>query len=140
MRRKRKKHIVVADDEENMLRSFEFILEAADYKVSSATDGREALSIIREARKNRQPVDLLITDLLMPGMSGTELIAELRAARIDIPVLVITGHGSKEALVELMRLGCNDYLDKPIEDEELLNRISQLINQQESNITHISEA
>lgn len=133
---KRKKHIVVADDEENMLHSFEFILEAADYEVSSAINGREALSIIMQARDKHQPVDLLITDLLMPGMSGTELIAKLRAAGIDIPVLVITGHGSKEVLVELLRLGCNDYLDKPIDDEELLKRISQLINKKEGKPTH----
>ena len=123
----KRSHILVADDEENMLNTLEFILEAADYQVSTATDGQQALQTILKSRKNNHPVDLLVTDIQMPKLTGLELIERLKNLELDIPVLVITGYGNRQMIIDLMRIGCSDYLDKPIDEEEFLQRVGSLV-------------
>ena len=72
-----RKHILVADDERNILHGLEFILEAANYKVTTAADGQEAFEQILAAKESYSPIDLLITDIRMPGLTGLQLIDEL---------------------------------------------------------------
>lgn len=117
-----KKHILVADDEQNILLSIQFILEVAGYEVDTAENGREALDKILAAGCNH--VDLLITDIQMPRLTGLELIDELKRLGIDIPVIAITGYGNKKMMEELKRKGCNDYLDKPVDDEKLIRHVA----------------
>ena len=126
-----KKHILVVDDEQNMLRTLEFILEAANYRVTSVEDGREALEKISAARGRNVPIDLLILDIQIPGLTGMELIDELTRLHIEIPVFVITGYGDKKMVIELLRRGCKEYLDKPFDDEELTERVAMLFEKQE---------
>jgi DNA-binding NtrC family response regulator len=102
------KHILVVDDEQNLLYTIEFILAAANYKVTTTVDGRDALDKILIAKDNHSPFDLLITDLRMPGLTGFQLLEELNRSKVNIPVFVITGHGNKDLVVELMRKGCAD--------------------------------
>lgn len=123
----RKKHILIADDEQNLLHTMEFILEAANYKVSLAKNGKEALDRVLMAGINETPIDLLITDIKMPGINGLELVKKLKRLHINIPILVITEYGSRKILIDLMRLGCNDYLEKPIDDQELLQHVAKLV-------------
>lgn len=125
------RHILVADDEQNTLLTMQFILEVANYKVTTAENGQEALSKILKAKNNGSPVDLLITDIQMPCLTGLELIDELNRLGIDIPILVITGYGSEELVMELTRKGCNQYLGKPIDDEELAKCVSILLEKGE---------
>lgn len=127
----RRKHILVTDDEKNILRTLEFILEAANYRVSLADRGQKALEIILRNRNSESHIDLLITDLQMPDMSGLTLIQELNKMGINIPKMVITGHGSKDVVIHLMQNRCNDYMEKPIDDEELLKRVELLIQASE---------
>ena len=108
-----------------------FILEVANYKVTTAENGQEALGKILKAKNNGRPVDLLITDIQMPCLTGLELIDELNSLGIDIPVLVITGYGNEELATELMRKGCDEYLDKPIDDEELVKRVAVLLEKKQ---------
>ena len=122
-----KKHILVADDEQNTLLTMQFILEVADYRVTTAENGQEALDRILEAKSSINPIDLLITDIQMPGLTGLELIDVLKRQEMDIPVLVITGHGNRELVMELTRKGCNECLDKPIDDEELVERVAIIL-------------
>ena len=126
-----RKHILVADDEQNMLLSMQFVLEVADYKVTTAENGQEALGKILEAESGGSPIDLLITDIQMPLLTGLELIDELNRLQMDMPVLVITGYGSEELATGLMRGGRNEYLDKPIDDEELVERVAVLLEAKE---------
>jgi len=128
-RKMNRKHILVVDDERNMLRTMEFILEAAHYKVTAADDGREALERILAARDSNSPIDLLIVDIRMPGLTGMELMDELDRLNVDMPVFVITGHGDKELVIELLRKGCREYLDKPFDDEELVKRVATLLDE-----------
>ena len=124
-----RKHILVVDDERNMLRTLAFILEAADYRVTTAEDGRKAMEKIQAARASKLPIDLLILDIQMPGVTGMELLDDLNCLRIEIPVFVITGYGDKAMVVELLRRGCTEYLDKPFDDEEFLRRVASCFGQ-----------
>ena len=122
-----KEHILVVDDEQNMRNTLAFILETASYQVTTAAEGRAALEGILAARESDRPVDLLITDIRLPGLTGLQLIDELNYLKIKIPVLVITAYGDRSLLLELMRTGCADYLDKPFDYKELVRRVDSLM-------------
>jgi sigma-B regulation protein RsbU (phosphoserine phosphatase) len=126
-----KNHVLVVDDEENMLLTMQFILEVAGYKITTAEDGQEALERILKARRNGNPVELLITDIQMPRLTGMELIDELNRLEIVIPVLAITGYGDEQMITELSRKGCDEYLDKPFDDEDLVERVVALLEKRE---------
>ena len=122
-----KEHILVVDDEQNMRNTLAFILETANYQVTTAAEGREALKAILAARENGRPVDLLITDFRLPGLTGLQLIDELNYLKIKIPVLVITAYGNRSLFLQLERTGCADYLDKPFDYKELVKRVDSLV-------------
>ena len=122
-----KKHILIADDEQNTLMTMQFILEVADYRVTTADNGRDALDKILVSRNANSPVHLLITDIQMPGLTGLELMDELNRLKIDVPFLAITGYGNKELIAELTSMGCDRYLDKPIDEEELVECLAMLL-------------
>jgi CheY-like chemotaxis protein len=125
-----KNHILVVDDEQNMLLTMQFILEVAGYRITTAEDGQEALERILKARSNGNPVELLITDIQMPRLTGMELIDELNRQEIGIPVLVITGYGDEQMITELASKGCDEYLDKPFDDEDLVERVVNLLERE----------
>ena len=122
-----KEHILVVDDEQNMRNTLAFILETANYQVTTAAEGRAALAEILAARENGRSVDLLITDFRLPGLTGLQLIDELNYLKIKIPVLVITAYGDRSLLLELERTGCTDCLDKPFDYKELVRRVDSLM-------------
>lgn len=128
-----KRHILVADDELNMLRSLEFILEVGGYKVTGVKNGQEALDIILNASNSDSPIDLVITDIQMPGLNGLELIDELNRLSIDIPIFVITAYGSGNLTKTLRNKGNIECIDKPIDDEDLLNRVHILFENRQRN-------
>lgn len=128
-----KRHILVADDELNMLRSLEFILEVGGYKVTGVKNGQEALDKILNANNSKSPIELVITDIQMPGLNGLELIDELYRLGIDIPIFVITAYGSRD-LTSVLRNRANiQYIDKPIDDEDLLSRVHILFERRLGN-------
>ncbi len=108
-------HILLVDDEPNLLRVVRRILRRRGAEVESAGDGVEAL-----AKLDSFPADLILTDLKMPEMGGVELLQELRRRGIEAAVLVLTGHGTMETAIEAMRLGARDYLLKPCDPDEIL--------------------
>jgi len=120
------KRILVVDDEENMLRTVQFILESAGYRVLTARNGAEALERIRSHGGPGGTVDLILSDVQMPGLTGLELIDAIRGLGVRAPVLVMTGYGNREMAEELKRRGCGEFLDKPFEEEELLERVRSL--------------
>ena len=123
------KHILVVDDETNMRNTLAFILEAESYKVTTAEGGRKALQKILEAEEDDRPINLVITDVVMPDMDGLELIDEIRRLKPELPVLVITAYGSEKMKKELKRKGISGYLSKPFKGEELLARVAALLNE-----------
>ncbi len=108
------KRILVVDDEPKMRRVLEIMLQKIGHAVVSAGNGVEALRCIAEGG-----VDLVITDLRMPGMDGIELLAELRGLEISTPVIVITAYGTIESAVDAMKRGACDYILRPFDIDAL---------------------
>jgi two-component system response regulator FixJ len=109
-------HIV--DDEEPVRKSLAFLLTMAGFAVrlhGSATDFLAAATAIRNG--------VLVTDLRMPDMTGVELLQSLDAAGTTLPSIVITGHGDVPMAVEAMKAGAVDFIEKPFEDEVLIDAI-----------------
>ena len=123
-----RKHVLIAEDDAALLTTLGFILGDQGYEVSCAVNGTEARNMIRDARDNGGGgIDLLVTDLRMPEMSGLELIEWLRRDDENLPVIVITGHGDKDTVVRLLRLGCDEFLDKPFRPEDVRLKVSEVL-------------
>ncbi len=109
------KVILVADDEKAIRDSIRMILEYDKYSVLFAEDGPAAL-----ARADGDRVDLVLLDIKMPGMDGLRVLQLLREQHPDLPVVMISGHGTIETAVEATRRGAYDFLQKPLDREKLL--------------------
>ncbi len=125
---KRAKHIVVIDDDPLSLRIWATVLENAGHRVSAAKDGRLGLELIESLLKKGDPIDLLITDIMMPNLSGFELLDALNRMGVDLPAFAITAYGDKEVVVRLLRRGCRDYIEKPVDREDLLFRVRRFFD------------
>jgi two-component system response regulator AtoC len=116
------KCVLIADDELNMRRVLEAILRREGYDVLTAANGIDAL-----AGMNRN-VHTVITDLKMPGLDGMGLLKKLSADYPDVPVVMITAHGSVENAVEAVKLGAFDYLEKPFEQEQIRQVVAKALS------------
>lgn len=106
--------ILVVDDEESIREFFEIMLKREGYEVHSAANGRLALEWLKE-----NPVDVVISDIQMPEMSGLELLQKVRESDSEAIVIMITAFGSTETAVEAMKLGAYDYIQKPFKIDEV---------------------
>ncbi len=106
--------ILICDDQEMMRDSLASLLAREGHDVIAAGDGPQALQRLAAGK-----VDLLITDLKMPRMTGIELLTEARKLRADLPVVLMTAFATVQTAVEAMRLGAYDYIQKPFEGEEI---------------------
>ena len=106
--------ILIVDDEKNYLVVLEALLGAEGYEIVTANDGKAALATVREA-----DLDLVITDMKMPWMSGMELLEECREIKPEVPVIIMTAFGTIEMAVEAMKKHAYDYIQKPFENEQL---------------------
>lgn len=120
------KTILVVDDESNMLDTIQFILQSNGYAALPARGGEEALERLAAWKAAGRRVDLILTDLQMPGPTGLELIQRLRDVGVRAPVLVMTGYNDQETTRRLRERGIEHFLDKPFEEGELLRRIREL--------------
>jgi two-component system response regulator AtoC len=116
------KRVLVADDELNMRRVLEAMLRREGYDVITAANGVEALGGMTAG------VHTVITDLKMPGLDGMALLKRLSVEYPDVPVVMITAHGSVENAVEAVKLGAFDYLEKPFEQEQIRQVVAKAIN------------
>ena len=107
--------ILVIDDDRQMLEGLGKLLDQEGYRVTLAPDGATGLRLLREA-----PVDLVLTDLKMPGLDGVAVLREIREAGLEAEVVLLTGHGSIDAAVQAMKAGAFDFLTKPPDTERLL--------------------
>jgi DNA-binding NtrC family response regulator len=115
--------ILIVDDEPDILDLLELIIsDKTDYRVLTTGDPREALERIR-----RGEADLLITDLRMPEMDGSDLVSQ--AVQIDdrLPFIIITAYGTPETALEVMHLGAFDFITKPFRQEQILLTIEKAI-------------
>jgi len=106
--------ILIVDDEKNYLVVLEALLGSEGYEILTASDARAALATVREA-----DLDLVVTDMKMPGMSGMELLEACKELKPDLPVIMMTAYGTIEMAVEAMKKHAYDYIQKPFENEKL---------------------
>lgn len=125
-----KKQILVVDDEKFIRTAIERILKLSGFEVTTRENGRDAMDAVRERRKNSGGFDLMITDVTMPIMTGVELVHTLAEKNALMPVLVMTGYGTEKAQAELDQYQAVGFIEKPYENEELLEKISALQKQQ----------
>ena len=117
------RRILVVEDDEPFRRTLTEVLTANGYEVTATPDGGSALDVLQEVG-----IDLVVSDLVMPGVRGEVLIAHLAATFPEIPVVAITAFGSVEEALELTRAGAGDYLTKPFRTRALLEAIERLLD------------
>jgi len=124
----------VIDDDEALRHSLVFLLQTAGLSVkshASATDFLEALA--------GADLGCIISDVRMPGMTGIELLRRLKELGFGVPVIVITGHGDVPLAVEAMKFGAADFLEKPFDDEVLLESVRSALQQRTGEVKRQTE-
>ncbi|RDW16038.1 DNA-binding response regulator [Oceanobacillus arenosus] len=121
-------NILVVDDNDNIRNLMITYLERKGYRTIAATDGLEALAVLE-----REPIDLMIVDIMMPNMDGHTLTQDLRSANYDFPILMITAKERMEDKRKGFLAGTDDYMVKPIELDEMLLRVIALLRRAKVN-------
>jgi two-component system alkaline phosphatase synthesis response regulator PhoP len=119
-----KETILIVDDEEDILELMRYNLSREGYATQCAASGEEAFQIIQQA-----PVDLLVLDLMLPGMDGLELTRRLKsgAQTRDIPIVVVSAKGEEADIVTGLELGADDYITKPFSPRVLIARVRSVL-------------
>lgn len=110
--------VLLVDDEEIFLRNMSKLLTARGYKAYTADGGDAAIRVLE-----KQPVDVIVLDLRMPGMDGLTTLREIQKLELFTQTLILTGHGSIDSALEAIKLGAYDYLTKPCEIDDLIAKI-----------------
>lgn len=116
----------VIDDDDALRESLEFLLKSAGINVRSFASARQFLESLPD-----DTLRCVITDVRMPEISGVELLRRLKGKNIEVPVIVITGHGDVALAVEAMKLGAADFLEKPFDDEVLIGSVEAALARQD---------
>ena len=111
--------ILVVDDEKAARKSLADILRLEGYDVSTVEDGPSALKLLKE-----QAIDLILLDIRMPGMDGSEVMQQATEISPDTQIIMLTAHGSMESAIESLRYGAHDYLIKPSSPQEILSSVA----------------
>lgn len=120
-------HVLFADDEGGFRFSASVALRSAGYRVTTAHDGLEALERAIESRASGNPVQILVTDEQMPGMTGTELVRALRDRGFEFPMVIVTGWAGSLARLSLHGPGIREIVEKPIGPEELVACVERIL-------------
>ena len=116
-------NVLLAEDDVTSRQIYFTVLVAEGYHVIEVGDGNSALEVLRG-----QPVDLLITDIMMPGMTGIELLQRAREIRPDLRAIVMTGHKTSEAVIGALRNQACEFLEKPFRTEELVEAVRDVVS------------
>ena len=123
--------ILVIDDEKNIREGLAADFEMSGYNVKLAANGQEGLDLLAKG-----DIDLVITDLRMPGISGEDVLKKITAEMPGIPVIVLTGHGSIDAAVQAMHDGAYDFLTKPLNLDQLELIVKRALQGRELSLQH----
>jgi DNA-binding NtrC family response regulator len=113
---------LAVDDEKNIRLMLTQALTAEDTLVETAVNGEEAL-----AKLDQSSYDLLLLDLRLPGMTGVEVLREVRERDAKLPIIILTAHGTVESAVEALRIGAVNFLQKPFAPRELREAVEHAI-------------
>ncbi|MFH2092484.1 MAG: response regulator [Pseudomonadota bacterium] len=117
-------NILLIDDEIEFISTLAERLELRGYTAKTAEDGESGISML-----TNESFDMIILDLMMPGLNGLDTLRQIKTIDPCIPVILLTGHGSTKDGMEGMRIGAYDFLIKPIDINELLGKIKSASNQ-----------
>lgn len=120
MEKELKARVLLVDDEEDFLATLAERLETRGLKVNAVTSGEEAV-----AKVDEQSFDLIVLDLAMPGMDGLETLKRIKAKQPEAEIIILSGQGSIKTSIEAMKLGAEDFLQKPVNITDLLDKISE---------------
>ncbi|MGL4986992.1 MAG: sigma-54-dependent transcriptional regulator [Treponemataceae bacterium] len=123
--------ILIIDDEKNIREGLKDVLEMEGYTVFLAADGKDGL-----LQFNQNDIDLVITDLRMPNISGEKVLQKIASQSPGLPVIVLTGHGSVDNAVDAMRNGAYDFLTKPLNLDRLLLVVKRALQTREITLNH----
>src|SRR3954469_22766224 len=121
-----KKQVLIVDDEPNLRKILAAQLSRDGYDVLTADDGEQGLSMLREHH-----IDMVITDLKMPKVDGMTLLREALREEPDLPIVMITAHGTVDTAVEALKLGAFDYLTKPFDKDEVRQVVAKALKTKE---------
>lgn len=108
------RRVLIVDDDDLVRETLRFVLEDGGYRVYSAASGAEALRLLE-----REPIDIVLSDIFMPGMNGFDLLRQIRERAPETPVILITGYGNIEMAREALKQGASDFITKPYNIHEI---------------------
>jgi DNA-binding NtrC family response regulator len=120
MKEELKAKVLLVDDEADFLATLAERLESRGLKVNTANSGEDAV-----AKVDNQSFDLIVLDLAMPGIDGLETLKRIKAKQPDAEIIMLSGQGSIKTSIEAMKLGAEDFIEKPVDISELMDRISE---------------
>lgn len=112
--------VLLVDDEDDFLKTLSQRLEVRGLKVTGATRGEEAIDLV-----DKQEFDAIVIDLAMPGMDGLETLKQIKENHPEAEIIMLSGQGSIKKSTEAMKLGAEDFLEKPVDIQELLQKIAE---------------
>ncbi|HPX91603.1 MAG TPA: response regulator, partial [Spirochaetota bacterium] len=115
--------ILIADDEDLIRNTLERILKSLSYSVITASEGSEAIEIIRQ---NANRIDAVFLDLIMPKMSGAEVLQKIREIDKQLPVIIISGFSTLSSFDEAINMGANAFLQKPFKKEDVIKTLTKI--------------
>jgi DNA-binding NtrC family response regulator len=115
-----KAKVLLVDDETDFLNTLAERLEARGLKVNTASSGEDAVTKV-----DNQSFDLIVLDLAMPGIDGLETLKRIKAKQPDAEIIMLSGQGSIKTSIEAMKLGAEDFIEKPVNITELMDKISE---------------
>ena len=120
---KRQANVLLVDDEEQFLDALTQRLETRGLKVKAVTNGEDAVKQVID-----QNFDAIVVDLAMPGIDGIETLKRIKEKRPDLEIIMLTGHATVKSGIEAMKLGADDFLEKPVDFNVLLEKIGEAKN------------
>jgi DNA-binding response OmpR family regulator len=118
-----KKRILIIEDNPMVVKSLEFKLSRDGYEIIVATDGRQAMEIIES-----EEFDLVITDLMLPFITGTQLIEHIKQVTPNVPVLVLSTATQEDIIMDAFNMGVDDFITKPFSPNELSLRVKRTLS------------
>ena len=113
-------NVLIVDDEEQFLKIFAQRLQERGMKVDTATNGEEAVKLVKS-----KEFDAIVLDLVMPGMDGIETLKRIKSENPDLQIIMLTGHGTLEKGVEAMKSGAVDFIEKPLFLNKIIGKIAE---------------
>jgi two-component system, LuxR family, response regulator FixJ len=123
--------VYVIDDDDAVRQSLEFLLKTAGIETRGFDSAKAFLNVLQQIKSG-----CIVTDVRMPELTGIDLLRRVKEMKLDIPVIVITGHGDISLAVEAMKIGAIDFLEKPFDDELLLASVRSALNKDASKAKH----